>query len=480
MMENDISYDNSIRARELAERIISVSQNTLLLNLRFMDTAIFRFTLKEAGKGLATDGKYIYYCSDYILRRYKEEPAQLTRDILHIVLHCIFRHVFVKDDTDPALWDLSSDIAAEHIIDSFGLSCTASKRAGAQKAVLEKLQRSLKSMNAEQICRYYKKKDLSEEQLAEIRDLFYSDDHTIWYDPLAGEEFDASLLAHGNEETNTENGPEGKSDKKEEGDDESDNRQQPDAVLQKAAASESELEWERVSKQVQMDLETFSKTRGDSAGDMVQQLKELNREKYDYGAFLRKFAVMGETVKINDDEFDHIFYTYGLRLLGNVPLIEPLEYKEQKRVREFVVAIDTSGSTRGPLVQRFLEKTHSILTNTESFFSKINLHIIQCDADIREHVVITSQKEFDDYIKDLTIKGMGGTDFRPVFKEVDRMVANKEFQHLKGIIYFTDGDGIYPEQKPNYEAAFVFIRDGYDDPKVPSWAIKLVLNDEEI
>lgn len=470
--------DNSIKARELAERVIAVSQNSLLLSLRFMDTAIFRLKLKEAGRGLATDGKYIYYCSDYILRRYKEEPAQLTRDILHIVLHCIFRHVFVKDDTDPVFWDLASDIAVENIIASFGLSCTASKRAADQKAVLEELQSSLKSMNAEQICRYYKEKDLAEEQLSEIRDLFFSDDHSIWYDPLAGEEFDASLLAHGNEETNTENGPEGKAERTE-GRDE-DEAERPDAAPKNPAPSESELEWERVSKQVQMDLETFSKMRGDSAGDMVQQLKELNRERYDYAAFLRKFSVMGETVKINDDEFDHIFYTYGLKLLGNVPLIEPLEYKEQKRIREFVVAIDTSGSTRGPLVQRFLEKTHSILKSTESFFSKVNLHIIQCDADIREHVIITSQAEFDDYINDLTIKGFGGTDFRPVFKEVDRMVANKEFQHLKGIIYFTDGDGIYPEQKPNYEAAFVFIRNEYDDPKVPSWAIKLVLNDEEI
>ena len=33
-----------------------------------------------------------------------------------------------------------------------------------------------------------------------------------------------------------------------------------------------------------------------------QQLQELNREKYDYRAFLKKFAVMGEAMKINDDD----------------------------------------------------------------------------------------------------------------------------------------------------------------------------------
>ena len=63
---------------------------------------------------------------------------------------------------------------------------------------------------------------------------------------------------------------------------------------------------------------------------------------------------MGETMKVNDEEFDYIFYTYGLKLFKNIPLIEPLEYKEEKRIRDFVVAIDTSGSTSGETVQKFL------------------------------------------------------------------------------------------------------------------------------
>ena len=51
----------------------------------------------------------------------------------------------------------------------------------------------------------------------------------------------------------------------------------------------------------------------------------LNHEKCDYAEFLNKFMVMGETMQINDDEFDYIFYTYGLQLYKNMPLIEPLE-----------------------------------------------------------------------------------------------------------------------------------------------------------
>ena len=65
-------------------------------------------------------------------------------------------------------------------------------------------------------------------------------------------------------------------------------------------------------------------------------------------------------MKINDDEFDYSFYTYGLQLYEKMPLIEPLEYKEIKAIKEFVIAIDTSGSTSGELVQTFLQKTYII------------------------------------------------------------------------------------------------------------------------
>ena len=189
---------------------------------------------------------------------------------------------------------------------------------------------------------------------------------------------------------------------------------------------------------------------------------------------------MGEVMRIDDDEFDYIFYTYGLKLFKNMPLIEPLEYKDVKRIREFAIAIDTSGSTSGELVQKFLQKTYNILKSTASLFSKINLHIIQCDAQIQEDVKITCQEEFDEYLKHMTIKGLGGTDFRPVFQYVDQLVAAKEFLRLRGLIYFTDGCGTFPGKKPNYNTAFVFVQDAWNNLDVPPWAIKLILEKDEI
>ena len=163
----------------------------------------------------------------------------------------------------------------------------------------------------------------------------------------------------------------------------------------------------------------------------------------------------------------------------NIPLIEPLEYREQQRIRDFVIAIDTSGSVRDQVVQSFIQHTHDILLQQESFFTKINLHILQCDDRVREDVRITYREEFDQYLQTMELQGFGRTDFRPVFAHVDELIHTKEFTDLRGLIYFTDGDGIFPAEKPPYDTAFVLYQTDYE-PQVPSWAITLILTEDEI
>ena len=78
------------------------------------------------------------------------------------------------------------------------------------------------------------------------------------------------------------------------------------------------------------------------------------------------------------------------------------------------------------------------------------------------------------------VQGMGGTDFRPAFAYVERLLAEKKFHKLRGLVYFTDGYGTYPLKKPVYDTAFVFFREDYQDVDVPPWAIKLILGEEEL
>ena len=66
----------------------------------------------------------------------------------------------------------------------------------------------------------------------------------------------------------------------------------------------------------------------------MANLELVNRTRTNYADFLRMFSRMGEDMRLNDDEFDYVYYMYGLSRYGNMPLIEPLEYKESRRVRE--------------------------------------------------------------------------------------------------------------------------------------------------
>ena len=183
-------------------------------------------------------------------------------------------------------------------------------------------------------------------------------------------------------------------------------------------------------------------------------------------------------MRISEDEFDYNYYSYGLELYGNIPLIENLEYREQKHIKEFVVAIDTSGSVQGDVVQQFVQRTYDIIKSQETFDVRMKLHIIQCDDRIREDALITCDEEFDRYINSMQILGLGETDFRPVFEYVDDLLREHKLTNLAGLLYFTDGQGTFPVKKPAYDVAFLIHTDEVYPPEVPSWAMRLILEDD--
>ena len=423
-------------AKELAENIMTLARNTLMVHLRFMDRAISHLTLTCDGEiPFATDGRALYYEPWTVLQRYQAEPNAVNRDMMHALLHCVFRHWFVGQDIDRARWDAACDAAVECAISDLHSPVLQSQREVNQLMTLEMLRREVGTMTAERIYRWLGEQDYDEDDLYRLRRELKADEHGLWYGGL-----------------------------------------DPDAERQQDV-DDLEQMWQDVSRRMQTELETM---RQEAAGILVQNLRSLNRAKHDYTAFLRRFGVRGEVVRLSDEEFDNNYYTYGLSLYGNVPLIEPLEYREQKRIRDFVIAIDTSGSVKGDVVQSFIQHTHDILSKQGNFFTKGNMHIIECDDQIREDVHITGREEFQAYIKTMQIKGLGQTDFRPVFARVEELIRRRELTDLRGLLYFTDGLGTFPEKKPPYDTAFIIHTDDYHEVQVPPWAMHMVLTEDEI
>lgn len=227
-------------------------------------------------------------------------------------------------------------------------------------------------------------------------------------------------------------------------------------------------------------METFGQDMSDGSPGLLEQIKVENRDSCDYRQFLRKFTVLKEEQQLDPEAFDYIFYSYGLSLNGNMPLLEPQETREVKKIETFVIAIDTSMSCSGELVKGFLQETYSILSEEESFFRKMNIHIIQCDDKIQRDEKITNQEELKEYMEHLELSGQGGTDFRPVFEYIQLLQAKKELTGLKGLLYFTDGKGTFPNRMPPYDTAFLLMQKEYEEIDVPPWAIKLYLGEEEL
>ena len=237
--------------------------------------------------------------------------------------------------------------------------------------------------------------------------------------------------------------------------------------------------WQKIGERMQTELDLRDKEAGEGADALKQQVKAANRSRRSYKDFLRRFCVMREEVKLDPDEFDLNFYTYGLSVYGNLPLIEPLETRESKKIEELALVIDTSYSTSGALVRAFLAETYTLLKGQENFFHRMNLHLIQADNAIRQDLLIRNEDELIHAMNHFELRGGGGTDFRPAFAYVDRLCAEKKFSNLRGLLYFTDGMGTYPAKRPAYDTAFLFLGERFDDANVPPWAMKVVLDEEE-
>ena len=440
---------------KVASEVLNFSIQRTLVNMRFLEPAIRMLTespskcMCNRSYGMGTDGKNLYYNPEYVLRAYQKEKGFVSRMYLHLVVHGIFRHFFVNPQIEQRKWDLACDMATEYIIESWKLDFADISAGADEKRELDRIRKNVGLMNAEKIYGYLKK--TKESEIDWLEKIFRRDDHSFWY-PETKNRNDVIQVKSGQVNQNRE-----------------------------VMFSNQKLEelWKQAAKKIQVDLETFMKSRSGENGDFLVNLKLANRKKQDYSAFLRKFTRLGERMKINDEEFDYNFYTYGMQLYGNMPLIEPLESKEVKKIEEFVIVIDTSMSCSGELVRKFLEETYGVLSESESFFTKINVHIIQCDEKVHTDKKITSRKEMKDYMEHLELYGDGGTDFRPAFEWVDKLLEQHEFHNLKGLIYFTDGFGIYPKKMPPYKTVFVFMQDNYRDVDVPVWAMKLILDEDD-
>ena len=413
--------------------ILAAARNELYMSLPYLDAALCALAFAPGGGvtvSLATDGETLYYDGTWLADRYLRSRVWTCRAYLHVVLHCMLRHLAKKRGRVSELWDLSCDAAVESILDELDYPCLNAGAAPRKQKFYGECRRDMPVLTAEGIYRRLLGLNLPEYEIAQLQRAFLADDHGLW---------------------------------------------DPERQDDQGRSSRQDQTWRDLSSRTQTGLETVLSDQGTGGEAVLEQVRAAVRDDVDYRAFLRRFAAPREVAAVDADAFDYGFYSYGLRLYGNMPLVEPPETREEKRIEDFVIALDTSMSTSGERVRQFLACTYAILRSAGTFTRAVNIHIIQCDDQVRSDDVIRSPEELRAYMENVRLSGGSATDFRPVFDHVAKLREAGAFTSLRGLVYFTDGMGIYPERRTPYETAFILLGEPPPSVKTPPWAIRLVL-----
>ena len=444
------TYDDVINA--LALDVVGEARMKLMMAFRFLNTALWKMptVVSSHPMALATDGKQLIVSPLYTIARFQEGMNEITRDYLHLLLHCVFRHPLDEEHINAAAWSLACDVVVESIaLEMTEQRCVCANDTQRREAIAA-IQKDLGHLSPAKLYRIFadaeaggaraRQAGFNPARVWDLRQLFQRDCHDAWanvrhrregeqkseeeqgirkrnlsdrlqdkpedtfeddqkersgegdatpLDDLENasasesqgdqQEDDAAnqrgaqtgseqqetrdtadeteqsdeQLAGGSAPQEPASAEEEAPDSDDEGapqprddapdseaadastddpdaDDAADADDPDDPDDSERAAQEQQLreqleqqrqEWEDIAKQIEMDLQSFSQGKGDNSKALSQNLAIANRRLANYYDFLRQFATMGEDMKINDDEFDYIYYTYGMDTYGNLPLV---------------------------------------------------------------------------------------------------------------------------------------------------------------
>lgn len=412
-------------ANTLYQKIWTLTRERLSVRYPFFRELLWDFSFQESTETTTagTDGSTIYFCPDFLIKCFQNSPDALEALLLHMLYHCLFLHLLLEVPSDTQsgmqLWKQACDLSVHRLIHG-------EKKKYRPAEIYQKLLQSQQKISDKTLQPHVKTFSVTDLPDSPV----FSDDHHFW------------------------------------------KRADKQTLL-----DQMKNIWNNSQGAGGLGL-YGSDGRGTAPGNLQEEIALRQKHRYDFHRFLKRFAVHREELHTDTESFDYIPYVYGLEHYGNMPLIEYLEYQEMNRMKELVIAIDTSGSCSADTVRRFMEETYGILSNHENFFRKMNLYIIQCDSFIQNVIHVTCEDDWKEYLKHLIIHGRGGTDFRPVFEYVEKLRSTGTLRNLKGLLYFTDGDGIYPAKPTDYQTAFIFYREKSLHQKVPVWAYKLYMDEK--
>ena len=388
------------------ETKLATARTRLILDKPFLGALVLRLPAVPADQSWCettfSDGKAFYYNHDY-LDALDVEQTQFA--LSHEALHCALSHYFRRGHRVKHRWELACDYAVNSMLINDGLRPTP------DAAWL----REYEGMTAEEIYPCIEDNDNGGERDLEQNKAEGDDDN----DSEDQDRSDGGADQQRQQQDNRDGAGEQK--------------QSPEGQGEKGApapAAMSPQEQEALSVQWQQRLAAAAQNAlqsGKLEGDMARMVDFLLQPKLPWRMLLARYMSM--TAR------DDYSYSRPSTRRGD-PAVYPSMRSSETNV---VVVIDTSGSISEDEIQEFISEIDAIKSQVRA-----RITLLACDSELN-YGCPWYFEPWEEFAKDIEIRGGGGTSFRPAFEWAD---AQDRMPDL--LMYFTDAEGVFPEVEPMY------------------------------
>jgi predicted metal-dependent peptidase len=350
---------------------------------------------------MGTDGQNLYYNPEFMKTLTNQEICGV---VLHETLHCVFRHIWRKDKRHHLLWNIAADYAINPtVVESYPIP----------KGAL--LDMKYYGMSAEEI---YDSFDDKDKQDGEGEDGEEGEDDKEGKEGKSGGGGNGKPKKqkwgdHGKWENNK-----GKKQKK---------QSWVDKILGKAKEIKVnnralEEKWKKLMKKKLLN----------NYGKLPDSLKRIISKSY-YIPVLDWTSLVSNL--LSEDTNDYTFSQPDRRFMDSDFFFPGLASVD--RLKDVIFAYDTSGSINDDDLHAFYMETISLFDN----FSSLQGWVAICDSYLHSFKEINPQTTYNQF----DFQGGGGTSFQPVFNKIKEQGLKP-----KAVFYFTDTEGDYPQEAPEY------------------------------
>ena len=394
------------------ETKLAAARTRLILEKPFLGSLVMHLPLMAANvkwcKTTATDAKNFYYNPDYI-GRLSLEQTQFV--LAHEAMHCALSHFARRNHRQKHRWDVACDYAVNMILDD-------ERMHGPENALLNAAYRGL---TAEEIYPVLHEDPPEETQ----------DQHL--FDPASEEQGAEGVLLPPFQGE----GRGGDGQARDEGGGSSTDGQETSSGQSQAAGEPedaSPLDSGRLDEQWKSRLAAAAQSAR-QAGRLSPSLMRLIDHQLAPQLPWRVLLARYMTSAARDD------YSWKQTSRRESAALMP---RLSSQSVDVIVALDTSGSVREDELRAFLSEIDALKGQVRA---AITLHACdeKLDAQGPWHFAAWESVRLPE-----SLRGGGGTDFRPMFDWVER-------EHLRPdlLLYFTDAQGRFPPQEPPYPVVWL-------------------------